>query len=383
MSTLCRASVTLTALLALGGATRAAATELVFVPLPPCRIIDTRCPPGSSCSAFRIVHTSATPYVFKVHGLTTDYSSQGGTAAGCGIPDAVASQNVARAIAVNVIAVGATGSGDLRAWPADQAKPGSSILNFAAVTGLNLANGVILPICADLTNPGCTSGDIGVSADVADAYLVADVAGYFAAEATDVTSVGAGTGLTGGGASGAVSLALAAAYQLPQGCSSGQLPSWNGAGWACTTVTPGTGTITGVSAGTGLTGGGTSGTVSLALQSAYQLPQGCSANQIPGWGGSSWTCTAKTAGTFFTVQSNGTTNPTGAAIQLTSLAGKTTAVIFVSTTLNGATGCVGDSKVVVTHGFDLGGGLGFQWFIEHADGTNIPSNACFNVIVVN
>jgi trimeric autotransporter adhesin len=82
---------------------------------------------------------------------------------------------------------------------------------------------------------------------------------------TGVTTA-SGSGLTGGGTGGTLSLSLTTA------CSSGQVLSWNGSAWAC--ASSGTGTITGVTAGTDLTGGGTSGNVTLnlntsALNSSY------------------------------------------------------------------------------------------------------------------
>jgi hypothetical protein len=83
---------------------------------------------------------------------------------------------------------------------------------------------------------------------------------------TGVTTA-SGSGLTGGGTSGTLNLALTNA------CTSGQVLEWNGSAWACTTPKAG-GTITGVTAGTDLTGGGTSGKVTLnlnttALNSSY------------------------------------------------------------------------------------------------------------------
>ena len=66
-----------------------------------------------------------------------------------------------------------------------------------------------------------------------------------------------GSGLTGGGTSGNLTLSLL------KTCSTSQTLQWNGSSWACSSA--GTGTITGVTAGTDLTGGGTSGSVTLNL----------------------------------------------------------------------------------------------------------------------
>jgi hypothetical protein len=67
------------------------------------------------------------------------------------------------------------------------------------------------------------------------------------------------SGLTGGGTSGTLNLSLTNA------CAANQVLQWNGASWICAAV--GTGTITGVTAGTGLTGGGMSGSVTLSIAS--------------------------------------------------------------------------------------------------------------------
>ena len=49
----------------------------------------------------------------------------------------------------------------------------------------------------------------------------------------DLTSLAAGTGLAGGGDNGDLSLSLAPTYRLPQACTNGQTPAWNGTGWTC------------------------------------------------------------------------------------------------------------------------------------------------------
>jgi hypothetical protein len=68
----------------------------------------------------------------------------------------------------------------------------------------------------------------------------------------DITQVLAGAGLTGGGTSGAVTLSLASGYALPQTCSNGQVAKWSGTGWSCASDND-----TQYSAGTGLVLSGT------------------------------------------------------------------------------------------------------------------------------
>ena len=82
-----------------------------------------------------------------------------------------------------------------------------------------------------------------------------------------------GSGLTGGGTTGTLNLALTNA------CSANQVLQWSGSAWACAAV--GTGTITGVTAGTGLLGGGTGGNVTLNLDTT-KVPLLNSANIFSG-----------------------------------------------------------------------------------------------------
>jgi hypothetical protein len=93
-----------------------------------------------------------------------------------------------------------------------------------------------------------------------------------------ITKVTAGTGLTGGGSDGYVTVGLDPAYSLPQSCVPGNFPGWSGSLWQC------------YGAGTGLTAD-TAGK-KLGIASTYQLPQTCTNGQITKSGGpnTAWTC---------------------------------------------------------------------------------------------
>ncbi len=121
--------------------------------------------------------------------------------------------------------------------------------NAATETGLSIASNGQITFAAGQTFPGTGTGTI--------------------------TGVTAGSGLTGGGTSGNISLSL------PTTCSANQILKWNGSAWACSPDGNSGGTIKGVTAGTALTGGGTTGIVTLNLDTT-RVPQLNTANTFTG-----------------------------------------------------------------------------------------------------
>jgi hypothetical protein len=118
-----------------------------------------------------------------------------------------------------------------------------------AETGLHIASNGQINFATGQTFPGTGDGTV-----------------------TGVTTA-SGSGLTGGGTSGTLSLGLTTA------CAASQVLEWNGSAWGCAAV--GAGTITGVTPGTDLTGGGTTGNVTLNLNTSL-VPQLNAANTFTG-----------------------------------------------------------------------------------------------------
>jgi hypothetical protein len=140
------------------------AADLMFTPVVPCRIIDTRIAGGPI--------PANTTRDFQVSGNAGVYNSQGGNPAGCGIPFGPTT-----AAAINFVAVTPAGAGDLRVTPKGTPMPLASFLNYAALPGLSIANEPVVAVC----NPavGSCPIDITVQADKAAVQIVADVFGFF------------------------------------------------------------------------------------------------------------------------------------------------------------------------------------------------------------
>jgi len=152
-------------------------SELKFVPVQPCRIIDTRRAGGVVTNTVR--HFSA----------FGGYAGQGGNAAGCGIP------SYAKALSINIGAISQGGSsGYVKGYPFGTAEPLASLVNFDKSGAV--ANMVNLPV---------TAGNPSFSLKVqGSAHLFADVAGYYAA--TPYVAVSPDGSINTGIASGVVSV---------------------------------------------------------------------------------------------------------------------------------------------------------------------------------
>ncbi len=131
-------------------------------------------------------------------------------------------------------------------------------------------------------------------------------------------------------------LSNASSGSLPGGCSNGQTAEWNGTTWVCATA--GLGTITGVTtnAGSGLSGGGSSGSLTLSLLST------CASSQVLEWNGSAWACA--TPGTVSSVATG--TGLTGGPIT-------STGTISLATPVSAANGGTGAASLA---GFIFGNG---------------------------
>ena len=154
---------------------------------------------------------------------------------------------------------------------------------------------------------------------------------FCAADATGgsgtVTSVATGAGLTGGPIATTGTINLAATQLMPTtACAANQIAQWSGTAWLCTTpLPPGTGTVTGIATGVGLTGGPITTAGTINLQASFRLPQTCSTDQIIKWSGTAWVCTAAppvfpttcTAGQYLTFDSFGAVQCSGAPTGVT------------------------------------------------------------------
>lgn len=159
----------------------ALSNDLVYTPVAPCRILDTR-----NVAAGAIAANSTRNFV--AFGVSS-FASQGGSATNCGVNPLAAT-----AVAINLTAVTPAAAGYATAYPFGSPQPLAASVNYVAGAVVNNALIVQTP------NP-ITSFDFTVYT-FAQSHYVADIVGYFAPPvatalqcvdtADTVTSVAAG-----------------------------------------------------------------------------------------------------------------------------------------------------------------------------------------------
>lgn len=132
--------------------------DLVYTPLQPCRIVDTRqsggAIPAASSRDFKGMSASS-------------FTAQGGSASDCGTLNLVAT-----ALALNVTAVGTTGLGFTTVYPYGTARPLAASINYNA--GFNVNNALIVQV------PNPLDANEFTIYTSAQAHYVVDIVGYFA-----------------------------------------------------------------------------------------------------------------------------------------------------------------------------------------------------------
>jgi hypothetical protein len=148
--------------------TLAADSSLVYIPVQPCRIFDTRETGGPIAAG--------TSEDFYVYGDATTMFGQGGNPAGCPAP-----QGEPIAVHLNITVV-PLGDGHIRVYPKGTALPNASTVNYTS--GENVANAVTVKTTFD-------PADLDISVYSSNhAHVLADVQGYFYPQQTGGVDIG-------------------------------------------------------------------------------------------------------------------------------------------------------------------------------------------------
>jgi len=137
------------------------AANLVYVPIAPCRVVDTR---GAGARQGVIPANGSRAFDLTTAAFT---SGQGASGPCPGLP-----ASGPAAWSVNLTVTGYSALGGLKAWGFGGAEPNASVINYAPGVAA-LANGLILTGCV-----GCAD-DIVVKAFTAGTHVIVDVTGFF------------------------------------------------------------------------------------------------------------------------------------------------------------------------------------------------------------
>jgi hypothetical protein len=174
------------------------ANDLVFTPVTPCRIVDTRLAGGTIAAS--------SSRGFGVWGFSS-YTFQGGSATNCGL-----FSESPEAVVLNVTVVGPGAAGYATVYPANAAsRPNISSINYT--TGAVVNNTVVTPL-------GTLSANDMQIYTVAQAHYVVDIVGFYDAPhatALDTQKMEASYSLLAGASGGSFSPDCPATYTLTGG----------------------------------------------------------------------------------------------------------------------------------------------------------------------
>lgn len=130
--------------------------ELLYVPVPTCRAVDTR--PSTRFG-------DGTGRNYYIAG-TVGFAAQNGASAGCKVPTGATS------VVVKLFAVGSSAAGRLKSWPSGSAEPSGSVMYYTKSVAGSLSQ-VTLPI------RGGAGADVAIRNVGGPTDVVIDVVGYY------------------------------------------------------------------------------------------------------------------------------------------------------------------------------------------------------------
>ncbi|MCB0962790.1 MAG: hypothetical protein KDA98_05700, partial [Acidimicrobiales bacterium] len=152
--------------LAQGAITSVATPTSGYVPITPCRVLDTRIAGG------KLDDREIREVLITVDGLI---GAQGGKPDGCNIPGGIA------AVEASITAVDPDDSGFFRAWPATESMPNATFLNFDR--GMDITNTGSVTIDAVLSGAALSGGGPASELKIRDfggaSHYVIDIQGYY------------------------------------------------------------------------------------------------------------------------------------------------------------------------------------------------------------
>ncbi len=139
--------------------------NLVFTPIAPCRIVDTR---GTGARAGALAAGTSRAFDLTTGGLS---KGQGGVTSAATCPGLPSYSYYGWA--VNITAVGYYATGGLKAWGYSGTEPNASIINYSAGVAPAIANSATMIGC-----DGCVD-DVVIKAFSSPTHVIIDVVGYY------------------------------------------------------------------------------------------------------------------------------------------------------------------------------------------------------------